>query len=787
MQVSFRPTANDLSTGLTEQQRRDVERAARETNQSVTVLQRATTDLLHSIVDIIDDRDHDDKVTRDGRPTKRSVPRIQINVVNDHAGQHAPAPAWTNGQDIFVASSTFRSSNELVRTLAYEAHLGGPSIPKPESLIDFAVLKGATYHELSHILYSPRLDSRAGVLLRGDGSVPKQRRAWNLLEDGRIESLFVQSYPGGRAYFTSTVIRIVLGAIGEDGHIPPKAHLWTYGRRYLPTSIRQRARDLYIAVYGLSAAQRAEALIDEFIDTPQSVHSFNGHTANAALDRLRDVVVEFANLIDENDGLDGEGGGTPGEGGEIDPDGHDEGHGEQTGGKPVRTTEPGEPGEPLSDEPAEPSGNADADDADADADAGADADGDADGDGDGNGEANSDGGDGGDDSDSRVRTGNSGPSGVDGWRDGIDQDLQKELERVLEAADEAVEVDAGKLRDSAVAAANGQTVLGDFHSRLYDASPEAHQIQRQIAATFARLDSDLRASHERRTKRGRVNGRRYERTQNPDTAYDRFHPSREGAAKCDVVLLVDFSGSIGGAASAISQAAWAVKRAVDEQNVGDCHVLAFDHKVGWLYRPGERANRHSIKTVGANGGTSPRRGFDEALRILGQSTRKNRLILVLTDGEWNDAQECRDVISEANARGIHTVGVYFAAAGKRAFLDPVIDEEARASGLTPRQRVKARDEAYEAWADQAVATSGSTEYEYGVASDTDYGSSVAKRSRPVCGLGKRNLGLVFTAYSARGFAQITERVVENIRHVAAYGVPTRWVEAQRRQAGQASK
>lgn len=109
-----------------------------------------------------------------------------------------------------------------------------------------AILKGATYHEVAHCLWTngwKDIDSRFTF---PDGNTwSTYFRAWNLLEDGRIETLLVSKSPIIRNYLLPVVYTVVLGAHNNTSTVSVdqivSALPFLVVRSYLPEGLRRSA------------------------------------------------------------------------------------------------------------------------------------------------------------------------------------------------------------------------------------------------------------------------------------------------------------------------------------------------------------------------------------------------------------------------------------------------------------------------------------------------------------------------------------------------------------------
>lgn len=107
-----------------------------------------------------------------------------------------------------------------------------------------ALIKGATYHEVAHCLWTPSFRTMLDSLPTDehDPWLRKYHRAWNLLEDGRIESLLIQRSPVIRNYLLPVIYEIVLQMEeygGDRAMYMAKACPFLLVRRYLPAGLKR--------------------------------------------------------------------------------------------------------------------------------------------------------------------------------------------------------------------------------------------------------------------------------------------------------------------------------------------------------------------------------------------------------------------------------------------------------------------------------------------------------------------------------------------------------------------
>jgi hypothetical protein len=104
------------------------------------------------------------------------------------------------------------------------------------------------------------------------------------------------------------------------------------------------------------------------------------------------------------------------------------------------------------------------------------------------------------------------------------------------------------------------------------------------------------------------------------------------ASEIEAVLLLDVSSSMARSTDKLGEATWAIRQAVDDLE-GTLTVLTYENGHYVLARPGERPDDR-MYVPKSLGGTDPESALNEAWRIIAGSEARNRLMVVMTDGEW---------------------------------------------------------------------------------------------------------------------------------------------------------
>jgi Mg-chelatase subunit ChlD len=141
-----------------------------------------------------------------------------------------------------------------------------------------------------------------------------------------------------------------------------------------------------------------------------------------------------------------------------------------------------------------------------------------------------------------------------------------------------------------------------------------------------------------------------------ETIYRRYEEGAEGDATTEAVICLDLSGSmkdnrlIGPA----SEALWSMKHAFDQNDVMTT-VLGFAYDGYVLYRKSERLDGATMRNFAAGGGTNPETTLQMAHHILTHSPATNKLLVMITDGDWSGVAAADELIASMKKFGVFTM------------------------------------------------------------------------------------------------------------------------------------
>lgn len=471
-------------------------------------------------------------------------------------------------------------------------------MPKPSSRVDLGVWLGTFAHELGHNLFSPRSGSELmrRVIAAERSYLRGMAQLANIAEDQRQERLLLARFAPWRTYLTAALGHHLV-ADSET------AWLLMTGRTWLPSNVRLDARAKFVGRWGEAMADEVTSLIGDYqhLTDPGDAEVAE---AWSILERLHAIFDGAMPTLPR--------GCVVIEGGEPD------------------TSEPGESVPESADEAGDAYGDPCPD--------GVPSEGDEEGDDGGSKPTSKPGKSKG----SKDVRGDLRKALKDAAKDDLDGDgeASDDLDSILDA------LDHGRAGD----AAEGDAPEGRFEV----ASDAARRLHHEVGDALLDLKDQSEPGWDRRTDGGRLSVRRLVDPFVPaDELFDRWTAGQLDASELEVVLVVDVSGSMQSSTMPLAESVWAIRQAVDDIE-GACTVITFDHGPHRILAAGGDRPDDRMFVPTATGGTVPTSALREAYRLLADSSARNRLLIVLTDGSWysNDGESS---IEAARAMGVVTV------------------------------------------------------------------------------------------------------------------------------------
>lgn len=546
--------------------------------------------------------------------------------------------AFTDGKDIYLGVNWFIEN--IAAPLLGSEYGDSSSVAR-----SWILLKGLIFHEVSHIIWTPRNRHRPfkDVLKASEANFrPKLVYSFNLLEDARIENLFTARYAPAIPVF----VNLVREALVSPNPTNPSLGLLLRGRHYLPAEIRDAAWEIF-AERAVNVGGFTTAEVDELgrkID--RYTRLVFPTDADEALGIIEAVEYALTAIISSPP--------------EIDT------HDEMGDGKPERVGDARNDIERVDDTFGDADADADAGaDADADAgdDAGADAGADVDADAGASADADADaGGDAGDtDADADAGAGEAGSGVGDGVEELLDKladelDLDSIVDREFKAVARAASADDGldTTGDRKVDPIANTPVHALRHRNW------ARVARKKLASALGSVFFDAEDGYESGHSTGRLNIGDYigSRGHHLDV-FDRWVANADEATSFEVVVLLDTSGSMAGSRIRNAAAsAWAIERALADNDIPTT-LISFNTRSALMKSSSESFSEAAVPEWSSEGGTNISGAIRWANEIFGRSDKTHKVLLTLTDGAFYvEADEMKKLNSVAASILIRLGEVY---------------------------------------------------------------------------------------------------------------------------------
>ena len=536
------------------------------------------------------------------------------------------SPAWS------TATSVFFNSNVI------------GNVTTPDNIIE---LKGLDFHELAHILYTPR----SGSAVLQEVQQRDLQWAFNALEDQRIEMLLCGRYPSIVLWLTAVVSRYFVKN--------PQTFVTSYpllrGRRYLPIELRAESRKSFTSP---EIVDELSSIIDEYTDLTFGYDTDTDHVVSL-IQRYNDLLRQVEQKQKPTCPLFPKPFGHGDREVELIPTDNtsrplspkkqknDKDKSEQVNKGDDSTEKPSSPTPSDSDDRGGCGFDDDSDDKG--------------GCGFGDDSDDSDSGD-----DSQTNNGTKSDTETSSTA-GSESSPQEVIEDLLQ-----------KLYDEAISHKNIATEIEDLLRQINDkpslqnistsnlekqkyqddvVDSQTVSISRSFGRELERMKSNADPSWDKRLSAGKLNSLRAMRGDDRHTVYDQWNSGRAEATDIECVVLLDISGSMaGGNIRKAYQAMWAIKRSLDKIDASTT-VITFNTEAQSLYQSTEKAGT-TIRNAGCAGGTDPLTAIQSANNIFVSSQRNNKILIVITDGDWFAPTESEKIIEKMKRSGILTSLAY---------------------------------------------------------------------------------------------------------------------------------
>lgn len=526
----------------------------------------------------------------------------------DDEGQYDGISGWSDGKTVMF-------NLDIVKALS-------------ES--DLTALNGLNYHELCHLIYTPR----AGSDLLQWAVKNKVQRAMNYLEDMRIETLFTARFPSTRLFLESNFIYYVANndVVNND-----TLFLLTRGRRYIPLAIRQRIADCFIEAHGIKIAQEVADVVDQYrtLVFPRD------------FELAKPLIMRYSKIVGSGNNPQGDNGeGNEGEGNQqSDELNLDCPHG-CANRKPMKN------GRPLSQKEqrvdSEKAQKADAHDKAEQLNNKSD--------------------------DETINGGDGQGDSTHEYNDNVDSEqLEQDTRKTDQDIADMLEQRAKEIRENEQVRREVRTFKeavdtnNEYNGALKQARYRDEHVSlnsdidlsaEKFGRELERLEVEAEPTWLRELSSGRLN---VERTMNSDInsidrMFDRWQDA-DYSTEIEAVILLDNSGSMGYRITEACRSVWAIKRGLERINANTT-VYAFNSGSRLLYSANENADPKNVRVLHTGGTTNPLMALKEAEQIFNMSSRTTKLLFIVTDGGFDHSEPCDDYIKAFNDSGVITSTVF---------------------------------------------------------------------------------------------------------------------------------
>lgn len=535
----------------------------------------------------------------------------------------------------------FHESDAHAWTIGNDIHFAAKKLPKPDDRAGIIAVTGISNHELGHVLYTP-MDDDLSITDAGRQMLDKLRadrvyhNLWNILEDQRMEGLLFKRYNNQRPYLVAAFRHIVM----PDVKYHDTAYLLARGRRYLPVKIRR----MFMRKF-----KKPELIPDvrRIIDAFCKLNLFR-----------RDDLIKADALVTELQKLMADNGLVPPPEDECGCDTLTMSVGSVHGmfGKPSSDSKPS--AEQTKQKADEVDGLLAGVAQDIDAE--------------NNGDKPAD-------SDAKTLNVPGGSPGGSKGKDAEDKPSEDDdIPAYLMSATAAVQ---GALQDALADKSIDLDVLAaekfmrdamDINaSRVSRSEPIAVPmplLAKKVGEHLRKLEDEVDPHWLQGVNTGKLNvGRAIARPDDKESVFDQWIDGGMGGIDQEWVVLLDCSSSMSAHFGNLSKVAWIMKRAA-EQIEARMTVIAWG-TVGneqLVYGPNDKTSSGQYPLMASLGGTDPFKALFESYKLLAQTKRSQKGLLIMTDGEWNYRfaplgpwKHPEQIIEEMNASGVDTHLVKF--------------------------------------------------------------------------------------------------------------------------------
>ena len=484
--------------------------------------------------------------------------RFSDNLISLNFGQAAcnKIPAVTNGKEIELSQTYF--SNKIK--------------PLKDRNKICEILLGLNYHELSHCMFSNLSPENFHFLqeycTKNNLNQMAMGFAWNILEDCRIENLFVYEFEPAKYLFENSIIDLIIKPDKEDEDKKDLVWFFLYGRKYLNKNIYNVALKECQKTFSQDEIKLAKRVIDKYIQTDGILTLQNCKYIEAICKLL------YKNSNNSNN--------------------NQPQHIAFVCGKEKNE-------KTLSEE--------------------------------------------------ELKELNNSSDSCDNSLENVKEENQKHLKIDIKLLEKAIEKYTKTHTTFSEEACKRHS-----QSNLINVKDEKIVVNK-IKDVLQTLRVDIEPGWLKDQTLGKINIQKYISERERGTLNETFNLWNEGQEQdvtCEVVILVDISGSMQDFINETSRMLWTLKKAFQHFDI-DVTVFSFNSDVALVFSKKEKVQENKILCLDVYGGTNPSKAILYANKIFKVSRKEHKILITLTDGEWFNSAECDSYYKELNQKGIYTM------------------------------------------------------------------------------------------------------------------------------------
>lgn len=517
--------------------------------------------------------------------------------------------AATDGENLLLSSQWF-CENVIPGIVARNA---------ASTAEHWGTLKAMIFHEISHIMWSPRFSQKPLKEIKDDG---ERWRVWNILEDQRIESLFTTKYKPSIPFFTKMVADHLLRSGNAEGR--KLAWLWLHGRKYLPDAVRTGYRRLFenhlaeIGVLSRVTADDFASVIDRYRVLVFPTDSEAGLALVNEFFDLLNIVFDASRMTQQtynHESFDWQ-----------------NGHNNHKSGRSVPVAQSRKDRDEMVEAEAEVEDEPMNEPAESDT--------------------------------STTESTGSDYSGASHTHDD-DRALDAAIMANEYASDAVAEEGMEMVKSVARMAGDEEgsyipNVANTYGAQYHPVDDWMPTAAKRLVQEITRVFTDYEDGWVRHNSSGRLNmvdamsarGSHFD-------IFDVWQETDESDLSFEVAILVDRSSSMQGIDQwNTAKAMWVIQRACEQLDI-PVTIIGYDNEASMMATKRDHARRNEFMVLSTQGGTYPVPALQWASSLLTNSHAKNRLIISLTDGQWGFGaganQKEYEILDALHRRGVQSL------------------------------------------------------------------------------------------------------------------------------------